>query len=122
MSLPELHSCRDRLQQAMGPDLIAWLMDLPVSLLTGTVLITHAGADPGRAVQDQPRAGLLWGHPRFFKQRRRDGIWVVHGHTVVASPTAERGRIAIDTGAFATGRLSAVCLAAGAPRFITTHL
>ncbi len=53
---------------------------------------------------------MLWGHPDFMITARTDGAWVAHGHTVV--PVAEagadaRGRIAVDTGAYYTNRLTA---------------
>lgn len=120
MEAGELCACRDQLQAAMGEDLIRWLAARPTSLLSGTVLLVHAGADPRRSPEDQPEGGLLWGHRSFQRQKRRDGIWVVHGHTVVGVPEVRGGRIAIDTGAYATGRLSALCLDGGPLRFLTT--
>jgi serine/threonine protein phosphatase 1 len=122
MSSDELRGCRDRLQAAMGEALIAWIASLETSVLSGTVLVAHAGADPCVAADQQEEDALLWGHREFFRTQRRDGIWVVHGHTIVSKPEAERGRIAVDTGAYATGSLSAVCLAGNAPRFLTVRL
>ncbi|WP_411351741.1 metallophosphoesterase [Leisingera aquaemixtae] len=121
MSADELRGCRDRLQAAMGEDLIAWITGLETSLLSGTVLVAHAGADPGTAADAQQDGTLLWGHRQFFRTPRRDGVWVVHGHTIVSTPAAERGRIAVDTGAYATGTLSAVCLDGSAPRFLSVR-
>lgn len=121
MTGEELRDCRDRLRQAMGETLIAWVAGLQASVLSGNVLTTHAGADPYAAPAGQPEDVHVWGHPDFLRTPRRDGIWVVHGHTVVREAAAQKGRIAIDTGAYATGRLSAVCLAGGAPRFMTVH-
>ncbi|UWQ81918.1 serine/threonine protein phosphatase (plasmid) [Leisingera sp. S132] len=118
MTAEELRGCRDDLRGRMGDALIAWLAGLPASLRTGTVLVAHAGADPGAAPEAQPQDVLLWGHPAFLRRPRRDGIWVVHGHTIVAAPAAAQGRIAIDTGAYAGGALSAVCLDGSAPRFL----
>ena len=53
---------------------------------------------------------------------RRDGQWVLHGHTITDMPQMQAGRIAIDTGAYATGRLTAALVLPGMaePRFITT--
>lgn len=118
MGEAELIACRDRLQQALGPELIGWLTALPLSLQSGNVLVTHAGADPARAVDQQARKDLVWGHPQFRHQLRRDGVWVVHGHIIVPDPVAAQGRIAVDTGAYALGVLSAVCLNTSALRFL----
>lgn len=110
------------LQAALGPELTGWLAGLPTSVLSGTVLAVHAAADPRAAPQAQPEDTLMWGHPDFFRIPRRDGIWVVHGHSIVPAAAAARGRIAVDTGAYASGVLSAVCLDGGAPRFVTAQL
>lgn len=122
MSGEELRDCRDQLQDAMGEGLITWLTGLQSSVLSGNLLTVHAGADPRVAPTKQPEDTLVWGHPDFFRIPRRDGVWVVHGHTVVSEVAVVRGRISIDTGAYATGRLSAACLGDGAPRFITVHM
>jgi serine/threonine protein phosphatase 1 len=47
------------------------------------------------------------------------GKIVVHGHTPVAEPDVRRNRINIDTGAFATGRLTCVVLEGESRRFLT---
>ena len=92
-----------------------WLRGLPTSWRSGEVLVSHAGADPARSPDDQDEHVLLWGHPAFAQRRRRDGVWVVHGHNVVDSARARGGRVAVDTGAWKTGRLTAAVLAAGEP-------
>ncbi len=121
MNKGELQDCRDQLHEVMGDDLIQWLNSLKTHELSGNVLVAHAGADPLSPPGLQPEETLVWGHPGFQTVDRRDGIWVVHGHTIVKKAAARRGRIAIDTGAFATGVLSAVCLDGTEPRFISVH-
>lgn len=114
-----LEQARDRLQDAMGADLITWMRGLPKSWQSGNVAVVHAGADPARSLSDQKTKALHWGHPDFTKVMRTDGVWIVHGHTIVGEPSAERGRIAIDTGAYATGRLTAVLVEPGQTTFNT---
>ena len=114
---------RERLSDALRarlPDgLEGWLRARPLFWQSGTVAITHAGADPARPLAEQGEKPLIWGHQAFFEQPRADGLWIVHGHTVQDAPSAGAGRIAIDTGAVFTGRLTAVALAPGAaPRFL----
>lgn len=98
---------RDRLVEAMGDETIAWLQELPLSWQTGNVVVVHAGADPEVPMDVQDRGTLLWGHPEFRHKRRSDGLWVVHGHTITEEPVASQGRIPTDTGAYATGVLTA---------------
>lgn len=110
------------LRDAMGKDLVEWIRDLPLWHQSGNVFVTHAGADPALPVPDQDPRHLLWGHPAFLKQWRTDGIWIVHGHTIVNAAAIDRGRISIDTGAYATGRLTAVRIDTGKAESLVTHL
>ena len=116
----KLREARNEMKTAMGDDLVAWLRALPVLHETGNVAVLHAGADPSEPIASAPEKTLIWGHRDFLQTPRRDGIWVVHGHTIVDAPSAEDGRIALDTGAYATGRLTAGIVADGEVRFIST--
>lgn len=103
-----LVAARDALIKALGEELIGWLHQLPRKWMSGNVAVVHAGADPNLPIDQQPDHALTWGHSDFLSVPRQDGIWVVHGHTIVSSPAVVQGRIEIDTGAYATGRLTAV--------------
>lgn len=111
MTGDDLERARDALREAMGPDLESWLRNLPVQVQSGNVAVVHAGADPDLPILQQSRKALLWGHSDFSRRVRSDGVWVAHGHTVVPEVCAAGGRIPLDTGAYATGRLSAAILA-----------
>ena len=115
----DLEAVRDALTAAMGEDLICWIRSLPLSWQTGNIFVTHAGCDPTVPLEDQEACHLLWGHPNFNKKSRSDGFWIVHGHTIVDTPSAQSGRIAIDTGAFATGRLTAAVIETGSVKFLS---
>lgn len=97
----------ESLRAALPEGTEAWLRARPLFWQEGPLGVTHAGADPALPIAAQPEAALLWGHRDFLRRPRSDGIWVAHGHTIVATPQAEAGRIAVDTGAWATGRLTA---------------
>ncbi|WP_223427525.1 metallophosphoesterase [Tateyamaria pelophila] len=99
-------SARDQLVEAMGQPLIRWMQALPTLWQSGNVAVVHAGADPAIAIDEQTVRSLHWGQSDFAKISRTDGVWVIHGHTIVDTPLAQHGRISIDTGAYATGRLS----------------
>lgn len=102
------------LRAAMGADMLAWLGALPLVHQSGNVALSHAGADPARAIEDQNEAALIWGETGYGRMQRSDGIWVVHGHVIVPRVAVQMGHINVDTGAYKTGRLSAVVLRAGA--------
>lgn len=103
----ELHRLAGVLKEAMGPHL-EFIENLRPWHSNGNMLITHAGADPALAPQQQSIEALCWGVPAFYQHAREDGLWVVHGHTIVEQATARDGRIAIDTGAYKTGVLTAL--------------
>lgn len=109
---------RDKLRDAMGPTSEAWLRGLPTSWSTGNIAVVHAGADPALPLPIQPPQTLIWGHPAFETTLRQDNTWVVHGHTIVDEAVAEKGRIAVDTGAYATGRLTAAFIEPGSATFL----
>ncbi len=104
----KMKAARDALVAAMGADLIGWLRRLPTHFISGNVAVVHAGADPYAPLDDQARRNLIWGHPDFGTVARPDKMWVIHGHTIVDAPMVNNGCVAIDTGAYATGRLTAV--------------
>lgn len=113
-----LEALRDRLADTMGESMINWLRDRPLTWRSGNVWAVHAGANPEKAMDAQSSDALLWGHPLFHQQPRTDGQWVVHGHTVVDEPKARDARISVDTGAYATGVLSAAVIGRGGVHFI----
>ncbi len=113
----DARDARDALVTAMGTELVAWLRGLPDRFVSGNVAVVHAGADPLVAIAAQKGATLRWGHPRFQTQARKDGVWVAHGHTVYAQGAVQQGRIAVDSGAYATGRLTFARISKGDVRF-----
>ncbi|SCZ71922.1 serine/threonine protein phosphatase 1 [Epibacterium ulvae] len=118
-----LLTCRSQLEAKMGDRLIAWLKALPAFYSSGNVFAAHAGAHPDVTLEDQEPNHLIWGHPTFETRQRQDETWVVYGHIIQPHPSATHGRIAIDTGAYATGTLTAAYLEPGSsPRFITARL
>lgn len=108
---------RDNLAATMGGPLIGWLRERPDQIVSGNVAVVHAGADPNRDIEAQDSHTLRWGHRKFHSCARKDGVWVAHGHTVVPEGVAKRGRIAVDTGAYATGRLTVARITTGAVKF-----
>ena len=76
----------------------------------GDYLFVHAGIRPGVAREDQQRSDLLWIREPFLSHSGDLGAVVVHGHTISEEATFRDHRIGVDTGAYATGILSALGL------------
>lgn len=73
-------------------------------------ILVHAGIAPGIPIAEQTRQDLMWIREPFLSYEGNFGKNVVHGHTPTTSQMCEvkSNRIAIDTGAYATDRLSAI--------------
>jgi serine/threonine protein phosphatase 1 len=113
-----LRRARDRLLEVMPEGLHDWLAARPRWFGSGNVAVVHAGADPATPIAAQTEQALTWGHKAFGQHARDDGLWVVHGHTIVELPQEKNGVISIDTGAYATGRLTAAIIENGQLEFI----
>lgn len=114
------HDARDALIAEIGKPMIDWLTGLPRAWSSGNVHVVHAGADPSRPMAAQNPSDLTWGHRDFERVRRTDGQWILHGHVIVPRPTQMDGRIAIDTGAYATGILTAAHVSMETVDFVST--
>lgn len=108
----------EALRAGLGTEMLNWLKARPLFFKSGTLYVTHASADPDLPLEEQDEKSLLWGHAKFGKRRRMDGCWVAHGHTIVPKAQAKDGIIALDTGAFATDRLTAAMIADSNLRFL----
>jgi len=86
----------------------------------GDYLFVHAGIRPGLAMELQSPADLLWIRGDFLNSALEHGKIVVHGHTITDHPDVRPNRIGIDTGAFATGRLTCLVLEGDNRRFLHT--
>lgn len=108
------------LNKAMGAPMIGWLRALPTHWISGNIAVVHAAADPRLPITNQQPRILRWGHPDFDTKARSDNTWVLYGHRIVGEAHATRGRIAIDTGAYATGRLTAAYITDQNVEFLQT--
>ncbi|MEM8848702.1 MAG: metallophosphoesterase [Pseudomonadota bacterium] len=102
----QFSAAAEALRAALPDGLEAWLETRPAWWRSGNLICAHAGLDPALPPEAQTDAVALWGHPAFLRRPRQDGCWVAHGHFIVDTATARDGRIALDTGAYATGRLA----------------
>lgn len=123
--LPTSREASDALRVALAAAVpeahIAFLRSTVLYHVEDDYLFVHAGVRDGIALRDQVSDDLLWIRDEFLSRRDRyEGRVVVHGHTVTDRPHDRPHRIGIDTGAFASGRLTAVALSGADRRFIDT--
>jgi serine/threonine protein phosphatase 1 len=89
-----------------------WLAALPLTAIRGSYLFVHAGVRPGVPLAEQKADDLLWIREPFLSRDHGLPYTVVHGHTFRKDFQIARlpHRIGIDTGAFLSGRLTALRL------------
>jgi serine/threonine protein phosphatase 1 len=106
-----------RARAVVGPEILALLRRLELYRALGGYLFVHAGIDPKLPLAEHGRRELLWLREPFLAGRDwRQPFAVVHGHTI-RGPEVLRHRVAIDSGAYRTGVLSAVQLTGERLRF-----
>lgn len=108
------------LAEALPPSHLSFLYNLEIALDYGDFYFVHAGVDPERELDDQTDADRLWIRERFLDSDVNLERIIVHGHTPVEKAERIGGRIALDTGAFVTGRLTAARFWDKTVEFLTT--
>ena len=100
----------ERLRQAVPASHRTFLVDMADSFQFGDYLFVHAGIRPGVPLEEQHSKDLRWIREGFLDNRSDHGVMVVHGHTIVEKPEQHPNRIALDTGAYRSGVLTALGL------------
>ncbi|MBA2919743.1 serine/threonine protein phosphatase [Sphingomonas sp. MAH-20] len=89
---------------------VAFLRAFEDRIAIGDYLFVHAGVRPRVPLDEQSGGDLRWIRSEFLDFRGDHGAVVVHGHTITDQVEERPNRIGIDTGAFASGRLTALGL------------
>jgi serine/threonine protein phosphatase 1 len=87
-----------------------FLSGLKSSFTFGDFFFVHAGVRPGVPLRQQREEDLLWIREDFLLHEGDFGKIVVHGHSPIREPDFRHNRINIDTGAYATGRLTCLVI------------
>lgn len=113
---PETYrAARDELLERMPASHLRLLQQLELMVTVGDYAFVHAGVRPGTPLEEQDETDLLWIRRGFVDQPGPFGKIIVHGHTWLSEqPQLEAHRIGLDTGAYATGVLSALRIEDGA--------
>ncbi len=101
---------REKFAQALPPEHLKFLRDLEIHAEYGDYIFVHAGLRPGVPIARQTEQDMLWIRQEFIQERRPFEKVVVHGHTPEPEPFLGSVRLGVDTGAYATGVLTAVRL------------
>jgi len=105
-------------RQALPDSHYQFLQRLALSFSCGDFFFVHAGVRPGIPLIRQSEHDLLWIRNEFLLHEEDFGKVVVHGHSPTDLPDIRPNRINIDTGAYATGRLTCLVLEDDRMRFL----
>jgi serine/threonine protein phosphatase 1 len=101
---------RKALAQSIPHSHVEFLRGLRRSIVFGDFFFCHAGIRPGVDLDRQDPDDLIWIRWEFLDDARLYPKIIVHGHTPVSDIEKRPNRINLDTGAYASGRLSAIAI------------
>jgi serine/threonine protein phosphatase 1 len=108
------------IKAAIPPEHQAFLETFADTLRFGDFLFVHAGIRPGIGLTAQAKKDLRWIREPFLDNLTDHGFVVVHGHTISEAIEERANRIGIDTGAYRTGRLTALGIEGGHRWYLDT--
>jgi serine/threonine protein phosphatase 1 len=112
-----------RLADVLPPAHRRFFESLQRSFSCGDFFFVHAGVKPGVPLSQQRDEDLFWIRDKFHRTGKKFEKIIVHGHHPVMDVEFHPNRINIDTGAFATGRLSCLRIEADDVRVLDgTHV
>lgn len=101
---------RDAFLSALPEKHFKFYQELSTSFLLGDYFFCHAGIKPCVPLDQQEEDDLLWIRNEFLHHSEGHEKVIVHGHTPVKTPEIWKNRINIDTGAYASGKLTCLML------------
>ena len=110
LQVADPEEARQMMIEAVPMDHREFIMDFEKLILIGDYLFVHAGVRPGFPLEEQSGKDCRWIREPFLSHPGDFGCVVVHGHTISTEVEVRHNRIGIDTGAFMSGRLSAIGL------------
>lgn len=116
----EWHQAHDNFLKSFPNNHQQFFRALPTRVKIGGYGFVHAGMKPGRSFDEQSDYDLMWIRDEFLRDEAGFDVKVVHGHTPTDAPYNDNRRINVDTGAYFTGRLTAVKLVGQSVDFIAT--
>lgn len=106
----DLAGTRALMNASIPQEDLTFISSFEDSIAIGDYLFVHAGVDPNVPLDEQEVSDLRWIREPFLSHAGDFGAVVVHGHTITDDPHVRSNRIGIDTGAFNSGRLTALGL------------
>ncbi len=110
----------DMIRHAIPAGHVEFLRSLPILIEAKRYIFVHAGIRPELDLDRQSDDDLVFIRTAFYEKAHLMKKYVVHGHTPVTEAKLEGTRINVDTGAFFSGRLTALRIWQNKGRYLTT--
>jgi len=111
-----------RIQRQVPQSHIDFISGFKDYYIFGDYLCVHAGIKPRVPLERQSPRDMRWIRDRFLSYEKPHEYTVIHGHSIVKKPEVHNNRIAIDTGAYGGGALTAVFIREDDVEFIQSNL
>ena len=118
----ELEALQALMAQVIPEEDLAFMRSFEEMIVVGDYAFVHAGIAPEVALKQQKPQDLRWIREPFLSHEARHSHVIIHGHTIYERAEVRDNRIGIDTGAFESGRLTALVLEGTGRRFIETKV
>lgn len=105
-----LGDIHERLIRNLPDSHVDFYDNLELAVALGDYFFVHAGIRPGVPFEEQTDDDMIWIRDEFLESDADHGKVIVHGHTITQTPDLRGNRMGVDTGAFATGNLTALVL------------
>jgi hypothetical protein len=109
---------REQFRDAVPSSHVEFLRGLEVTFIAGDCLFVHAGLRAGVPIERQSKRDMLYIREEFFRAPVDCGKFIVHGHTPGETAFGAPGRLCLDTGAYASGILTAGRFDGGEPTLL----
>ena len=105
-----LEAASQAFAEALPDEHFYFLTTLGLTFSLGGYLFAHGGIAPDRPVAEQNQSIVTMIRDSGPDPLSEKGVVLVHGHTPTKAVVLDRNRLNIDTGAYATGRLSCLVI------------
>ena len=112
---------QDMARAVIDAETLAFMRGFEEQIVIGDYCFVHAGIRPGVALEEQKALDLRWIREPFLSATASHGAVIVHGHTIYEEPLIRPNRIGLDTGAYASGRLTAMGLEGTTRWLLSAH-
>ncbi len=116
----DMEQLSERLSSLVPEAHLEFVESFEDQIIIGDYAFVHAGIKPGVPLSEQKVSDLRWIREEFVDQRGDLEKVIVYGHTIYPDIEERGSRIGIDTGAYASGKLTALALEGGERWYLQT--